>query len=183
MKLGSLLVVARYADAEKYYCNPSESTWTDLNHASCDDWVAEGRCDASGWVNHRLWVGFTFEQFSKDGYHPGHCVSCGCDPSMDPPGTGDSGAATVFPCPSSACWSYDEDTHACTMTGDCATLSCGATGFDITFESALFNLDDGQTSTFFSGGLFPTWDGSQWVLNAPLGESGMAHAIDADSDA
>ena len=91
--------------------------------------------------------------------------------------------AGVPPCPSKDCWTYDETTHTCTMTGnDCVTLSCGATGFDITFESALFNLADGQQTTF-AGGLSPTWDGSQWVLNALFGESGMTHSIDAESDA
>lgn len=69
------------------------------------------------------------------------------------------------------------------MTGDCATLSCGATGFEITFQSALFNLDDGQSPATFAGGLSPTWDGGKWVLNAPLGESGMGHSIDVASDA
>ena len=52
---------------------------------------------------------------------------------------------------------YDETISTCTMTGtDCATLSCGSTGFEITFQSALFNLDDGQSSATFAGGFLLT---------------------------
>ena len=79
---------------------------------------------------------------------------------------------------------YDETTSTCTMTGtDCATLSCGSTGFEITFQFALFNLDDGQSSATFAGGFLVTWEGSKWALNAPFEERGMAYNIDVDIDA
>lgn len=64
----------------------------------------------------------------------------------------------------------------------CASLSCGATGFDITFESELFNLDANQSPVTLVGGLSPAWDGSQWSINAPLGESGMTYEIDNDDN-
>ena len=90
----------------------------------------------------------------------------------------------VSPCPSTDCWTYDETTNTCSMTGTgCATLLCTGTGFEITFRSEVFNLDDGQSTATFAGGLSPTWDGSKWVLNVSLGEIGMTHNIDVKNDA
>ena len=65
-------------------------------------------------------------------------------------------------CPSTECWTYDESISTCLITNhqSCASLSCGATGFDLTFNSAMFNLDDNQQTTF-AGGLSPTRDGSK----------------------
>ena len=94
-------------------------------------------------------------------------------------------ASETFPCPSTECWTYDATTHTCSMKKDsdtCASLSCGATGFDITFESELFNLDANQSPVTLVGGLSPAWDGSQWSINAPLGESGMTYEIDNDDN-
>ena len=90
----------------------------------------------------------------------------------------------VTPCTSTACWTYDESTHTCTMTGQaCVSLSCGATGFMITFPSTLYNLVDDQVPATFAGGLSPQWDGSKWVLNLALGQNGMIYNIDATTDA
>ena len=70
------------------------------------------------------------------------------------------------------------------MTGQaCATLSCGATGFMISFQSALFNLDDDQVPATFGGGLSPRWDGEKWALNVALGQNGMTYNIDIGEDA
>ena len=82
-------------------------------------------------------------------------------------------------CPSAQCWTYDEQTHTCSMTSEtCASLSCGATGFEITFDSALFNLEDHQAPPPFAGGLSPTWNGNKWSLNAPLEDTQMSYTID-----
>lgn len=69
------------------------------------------------------------------------------------------------------------------MTGEgCASLSCGATGFMITFPSTLYNLDDDQVPATFSGGLSPKWDGSKWSLNVALGQNGMTYNLDTTTD-
>ena len=128
----------------------------------CEDFKTLRICSAGGekgpkW-HYLVRSHHTLDIFNDDDIHPGMCSQCGWEKAP----------VTV---PTTA------------MTGDnCATVSCGATGFDITFESALFNLDGAQQTTF-AGGLSATWDGSKWVLNEPLGESGMAHSIDVDSDA
>ena len=70
------------------------------------------------------------------------------------------------------------------MTGQaCASLSCGATGFMISFQSSLFNLDDNQIPAKFGGGLSPRWDGDKWALNVALGQNGMSYNIDTTADA
>ena len=69
------------------------------------------------------------------------------------------------------------------MEPACATLSCGATAFDVTFKSALFNLEENQSSVTFAGGLpSPSWDGIQWTTNAPLGLNGMTYNLDAENN-
>ena len=70
------------------------------------------------------------------------------------------------------------------MKRACATLTCGATAFDVTFKSALFNLEDNQNRVNFDGGIIsPSWDGVQWNTNVPLCETGgMTYDIDADRD-
>ena len=57
------------------------------------------------------------------------------------------------PCPSAECWTHDASTNTCTIKAECATLTCGATAFDITFKSALFNLDDNQSIVTMAGGM------------------------------
>lgn len=67
------------------------------------------------------------------------------------------------------------------MNNACASLTCGATAFDLSFKSALFNLDDGQSLVTVSGGLVsPTWGevDQQWATNAPLGENGMTYTVE-----
>ena len=69
------------------------------------------------------------------------------------------------------------------MKTECATLTCGATAFDVTFKSALFNLDDNQSLVTMAGGIIsPVWEGAQWTTNAPLGENGMTFAVDTDKN-
>ena len=66
------------------------------------------------------------------------------------------------------------------MKADCATLQCGATDFDISFKSALFNLVDNQSQVSFAGGITsPAWDGSQWTKTTPIGLNGMIYSIDS----
>ena len=90
----------------------------------------------------------------------------------------------VTPCPSTKSWTYDESTHTCSMTDEaCASFSCGATGFMITFPSTLYNLDDDQVLATFVGGLSPEWDGFKWALNVALGQNGMTYTIDTTTDA
>ena len=89
----------------------------------------------------------------------------------------------VSPCPSAECWTYDETTQSCEMVPACATLTCGATAFDVTFQSALFNLDADQSPVTLAGGLIsPEWDGAQWTSNLPIGENGMTYAVDVDEN-
>lgn len=67
------------------------------------------------------------------------------------------------------------------MKPTCATLTCGATAFDVTFKSALFNLDDNERSFPFAGEITaPVWDGTQWTANVPLGLDGMTYNVDGD---
>ena len=88
---------------------------------------------------------------------------------------------TSNPCPSTDCWTHDVPTNTCTMKIECASLTCGATGFDVTFKSALFNLEDNQSLVTMAGGVVePVWDGLQWTTNSPLGENGMTYAVDGD---
>ena len=78
----------------------------------------------------------------------------------------------VTPCPSSECWTYDEKAHKCSMKSECATLACGATDMDISFQKELFNLDGDQAT--FAGSVTPSSDGqSDWAFKAPLGTAGM----------
>ena len=86
-------------------------------------------------------------------------------------------------CPSIDCWTYDETTQSCAIKSECATLTCGATAFDVTFKSALFNLDDNQNAVTLAGELIsPEWDGTQWTSKVPLGENGMTYDVDADTN-
>ena len=69
------------------------------------------------------------------------------------------------------------------MKPSCATLTCGATAFDVSFKSALFDLDDNQNSvTLADGTIFPVWDGIDWTTNAPLGENGMTYHVDTNKN-
>ena len=55
--------------------------------------------------------------------------------------------------------------------------------FDVTFQSALFNLDANQSPVTLAGGLIsPEWDGAQWTSNLPIGENGMTYAVDVDEN-
>ena len=109
------------------------------------------------------------------GYTGYDCKECGCVEVLDVVEVGN-------PCPSIECWTYEEATQSCSMKTECATLSCDATNFGITFSSELFNLDNSGTT--FAGGLAPAWDGvdSEWFFNAPLGESGMTYNINTDTN-
>ena len=69
------------------------------------------------------------------------------------------------------------------MKPACATLTCGATEFDVTFQSALFNLDDDQSPVIFAGGLTPPlWNENQWTTNVPLGHDGMTYNVDSNKN-
>ena len=66
----------------------------------------------------------------------------------------------------------------CAMKSECATLACGATDMDISFQKELFNLagDEGPT---FAGSVTP----SSWVrVQAPLGTSNMTYTLDAEKN-
>ena len=67
------------------------------------------------------------------------------------------------------------------MKGECASLDCDATKFDVAFKSGLFNLEENQLAVKFANGLTaPTWDSTalQWTTSAALGTSGMKFEID-----
>ena len=65
------------------------------------------------------------------------------------------------------------------MKPECATLQCGATSFDVTFKSALFNFDDNQSPVTFAGmDVAPAWDGGEWTKNVLIGSNGMTYEID-----
>ena len=86
-----------------------------------------------------------------------------------------------YPCPTADCWTYDEETKACSMIPKCATLECGATSFDITFKSELFDLEDDQSPVTFATGIAaPVWDETQWKANAPLDGDGVTYTINND---
>ena len=69
------------------------------------------------------------------------------------------------------------------MKAACATLTCGATVFDVAFKSSLVNLQDRQSSVTFAGGITsPSWDGIQWTTNVPLGLNGMTYDIDTNKN-
>ena len=88
-----------------------------------------------------------------------------------------------FLCPSHACWTFDAETEICSMKAECATLECDATSFDVTFKSALFNLDDNQSPLTFANGMTgPVWDGSMWTKTIQIGTNGMTYTIDNIND-
>ena len=83
-----------------------------------------------------------------------------------------------FPCPTKACWTYNASTATCAMKAECATLQCGATGFDVTFQSALFDLEDNQSLVTFAGGIAsPVWDTTEWTKTVALGSTGVTYDI------
>lgn len=66
------------------------------------------------------------------------------------------------------------------MKAACATLTCGGTSFDITFKSALFNLDDNQNLVTFAGTVpAPAWNAvdTEWTATTPMGANGMTYTI------
>ena len=88
-----------------------------------------------------------------------------------------------FPCPTKACWLYNASTATCSMKAECATLQCGATGFDVTFQSALFDLEDDQSLVTFDGGIAsPVWDTTQWTKTVALGSTGVTYDINTTTN-
>ena len=63
------------------------------------------------------------------------------------------------------------------MKSDCFTLTCGSTGFDISFDSELFAIPNDEAPKFASGAE-ATFDGTNWQTSCDLGYHGMTYEID-----
>lgn len=78
------------------------------------------------------------------------------------------------PCPSSKCWDYDEETRICSPREDagCWELTCGATDVTLTFESALFGVENDDETKPWLDECAPTWNeaDSKWTWSNQLGE-------------
>merc|ERR1712088_1059907 len=101
-------------------------------------------------------------------------------------GTG-HGPDSCTMCPSDTCWSYDDDSHTCTLiqSTDCSTLMCFHDFMAIAFSGAVFGInDDDQEDATWAGEVKPAYNtevSGAWGVAVPLGEMGMTHKIVGDT--
>lgn len=84
------------------------------------------------------------------------------------------------PCPSQDCWVYDATTQECALlsNSNCFHVQCDYNDFHLTFQSALFGVEDDESNAFENKAenCSPIWDddSSQWTWKKELGDCDMA---------